>query len=100
MLTNGVECDIISFADTKDRPIGVSCSRAFSSVDRVPGYEPVGRGFESPKARKKKRTALQSSSFFAHLKGDSKAARVRKQSGGLFSRAVTERPSVFAFCEN
>ena len=25
------------------------CAR--SSVDRVPGYEPVGRGFESPRAR-------------------------------------------------
>ena len=28
------------------------CAR--SSVDRVPGYEPVGRGFESPRARHKK----------------------------------------------
>ncbi len=25
------------------------CAR--SSADRVPGYEPVGRGFESPRAR-------------------------------------------------
>ena len=28
------------------------CAR--SSVDRVPGYEPVGRGFESPRARQQK----------------------------------------------
>ena len=26
---------------------------ACSSADRVPGYEPVGRGFESPQARHK-----------------------------------------------
>ena len=28
---------------------------AHSSADRVPGYEPVGRGFESPWARHKKK---------------------------------------------
>ena len=33
------------------------CAR--SSVDRVPGYEPVGRGFESPRARQKKDLLLQ-----------------------------------------
>ena len=28
---------------------------ALSSADRVPGYEPVGRGFESPQARQNKK---------------------------------------------
>ena len=32
------------------------CAR--SSVDRVPGYEPVGRGFESPRARQQKKERL------------------------------------------
>ena len=36
---------------------------ACSSVDRVPGYEPVGRGFESPQARQKKALALASAFF-------------------------------------
>ena len=34
--------------------IGCACS----SVDRVPGYEPVGRGFESPQARQKKAKSM------------------------------------------
>ena len=29
---------------------------ALAQLDRVPGYEPVGRGFESPKPRHKKGT--------------------------------------------
>ena len=32
---------------------------ALSSADRVPGYEPVGREFESPRARHKKKTTQQ-----------------------------------------
>ena len=35
--------------------IGCACS----SVDRVPGYEPVGRGFESPQARQKETTIFE-----------------------------------------
>ena len=32
---------------------------ACSSADRVPGYEPVGRGFESPQARQKETTIFE-----------------------------------------
>ena len=34
-------------------------TRALSSVDRVPGYEPVGHRFESCRARQKKHLLLQ-----------------------------------------
>ena len=37
--------------------------RAHSSVDRVPGYEPVGRRFESSWARQKRTFAKQKSFF-------------------------------------
>ena len=37
--------------------------------------------------------------FGENWKWDSKAARVRKQSGGLFSRAVTEGASAVVFCD-
>ena len=39
--------------------------RALSSVDRVPGYEPVGRRFESSRARQQKR--LPSGGLFCCL---------------------------------
>lgn len=64
-LTNKKTCAIILRLKSK-------CAR--SSADRVPGYEPVGRGFESPRARQEKHTDL-SVCFFccARLNGDSKA---------------------------
>ncbi len=37
---------------------------ATSSVDRVPGYEPVGRRFESCVARQKKALAFASAFFY------------------------------------
>ena len=39
--------------------IGCACS----SVDRVPGYEPVGRGFESPQARQQKPVLIFKTGF-------------------------------------
>ena len=40
------------------RTKGASNGCARSSADRVPGYEPVGRGFESPRARHEKNLCL------------------------------------------
>ena len=40
---------------------------ALSSVDRVPGYEPVGRRFESSRARHKKNTPMRGVLFFFFL---------------------------------
>ena len=37
---------------------------ACSSVDRVPGYEPVGRRFESCQARQKKKALVNRELFF------------------------------------
>ena len=34
-----------------------------SSADRVPGYEPVGRGFESPQARQQKPVLIFKTGF-------------------------------------
>ena len=45
-------------------PITRSNRRALSSVDRVPGYEPVGRRFESSRARHRKSTPLTLGCFF------------------------------------
>ena len=41
---------------------------ACSSADRVPGYEPVGRGFESPQARHKKTLRLLTKGFFNDIR--------------------------------
>ncbi len=37
---------------------------ACSSADRVPGYEPVGRGFESPQARHENLLVNRQEDFF------------------------------------
>ncbi len=42
---------------------------AGSSVDRVPGYEPVGRGFESPPARQQKQPPNREVAFVFTLWG-------------------------------
>ena len=52
---------------------------ACSSVDRVPGYEPVGRGFESPQARQAGLGANLRSKFFYFQ------SRCPRQSRYLFS---------------
>ena len=41
---------------SSERLLDMEC--ACSSADRVPGYEPVGRGFESPQARQKKAKSM------------------------------------------
>ena len=38
---------------------------ACSSADRVPGYEPVGRGFESPQARQNRKSLCQQTKAFS-----------------------------------
>ena len=58
-----------------------------AQLDRVTGYEPVGRGFESLPAYQKRGASFRMRLVFIFALGDSNPERVfalRKQSGGLF----------------
>ena len=60
--------------------------RALSSVDRVPGYEPVGRRFESSRARQKKQAYWLA--FFAFCA----PWRIRRGSGAERTSGGRPRP--------
>ena len=67
-----------------------------AQLDRVFGYEPKGRGFESLPACQIESELCSGSIFFIYKKGEGirtlrGLTRKRKQSGGLFSAARSER---------
>ena len=90
-----------------------------SSADRVPGYEPVGRGFESPGARQKRKDTRVVSFLFLlkqggfervgseYSPGDCRANpdRVRRRERSLFLRQIkmvvlNTSATFFIFCFN
>ena len=62
---------------------------AHSSADRVPGYEPVGRGFESPWARQSKKDTI--GVLFALARGIRTGSVVNDSLGWLSEPSLTER---------
>ena len=76
---------------------------ALSSVDRVPGYEPVGRRFESFRARQKHRIpnrgcgvfrVLQGENFSRALKSPSMPIRLPRDKVRMPPSGITERSEV------
>ena len=79
----------------------IYCKSALSSADRVPGYEPVGREFESPRARHKQKTTLLGGFLFITPWGESAllcnlfANGVRKQALSVGACSQERRRSSF-----
>ena len=72
---------------------------ALSSVDRVPGYEPVGRRFESCRARQKKAKSKFDLAFFIQAAG---LAYHRRAKCGAYHQplwgCISSRASVHLSC--
>ena len=67
--------------------------RALSSVDRVPGYEPVGRRFESSRARHKKHTHNCGCVFYFSLCTDESLAHLCAE-GSHFACEICDHGSI------
>ena len=72
---------------------------ALAQLDRVPGYEPVGRGFESPKPRHKENPRPCGGGFLYGLVWRQEGVRGGGEATVYFAKGEMSEPSQAAFCE-
>ena len=73
-LTKGASCDNI-YRHEIERVLSRTSNAPLAQLDRVFGYEPKGRGFESLTACQKSKQLFCVAYFFSYKERDSKAER-------------------------